>query len=44
MGGIEMNEIKKNNHIIESRAEQLAERIDVSAVAAHPLSPLFHTL
>ncbi len=43
MGGTEMNE--KNNHIIESRAEQLAERIDVvSAVAAHPLSPLFHTL
>lgn len=42
MGGTEMNE--KNNHIIESRAEQLAERIDVSAVAAHPLFPLFHTL
>ena len=29
-----MNEIKKNNHIIESRAEQLAERIEALVVEA----------
>ena len=34
MGGTEMNEIKKNNHIIESRAEQLAERIEALVVEA----------
>ena len=34
MGGTEMNEIEKNNHIIESRAEQLAERIEALVVEA----------
>ena len=34
MGGIEMNEIEKNNQIIEARAEQLANRIEALVVEA----------
>ena len=34
MGGIEMNEIEKNNQIIETRAEQLANRIEELVVEA----------
>ena len=34
MGGIEMNEIEKNNQIIEARAEQLANRIETLVVEA----------
>ena len=34
MGGTEMNEIEKNNQIIEARAEQLANRIEALVVEA----------
>ena len=34
MGGTEMNEIEKNNQIIEARAEQLANRIETLVVEA----------
>jgi len=34
MGGTEMNEIEKNNQIIEARAEQLAKRIEALVVEA----------
>ena len=34
MGGPEMNEIAKNNQMIEARAEQLAERIEALVVEA----------
>ena len=34
MGGTEMNEIEKNNQIVEARAEQLANRIEALVVEA----------